>query len=283
MAGKVEQVDTLQSYVADAGTAIGKFADKVVRTETVQNYIADASNAVVLSLDYSWLALGLVKPASTSGTGWKDLIGTYTPNWLCPGSKFVGKVQSRTVGSDDTPVESQARTDEKVSAQSSSNSIDRYDYTKLWSLKLGDYYMPLSQTFSLRARKRLNVSSIVDGIDIIQQTRKEAKTIDCKLRIALRDEVWDNLEMQKTTTTGNVETGLAVFAKFLQEFYENDAVFMVRNKMINETFGVQYVFISEYQFTPTVGKGTFQFNFSLTEVQYGDDVLTFDVREITGE
>lgn len=259
MAGKVEQVDTLQSEVAKVGENIAKVTDKVIRTETVQNYIADASNAVVLSLDYSWLALGLVKPASTSGTGWKDLIGTYTP------------------------IESQAKTDDKVSVKSPSNSIDRYDYTKLWSLKLGDYYMPLSQTFSLRARKRLNVSSIVDGIDIIQQTRKEAKTIDCTLRIALRDEVWDNLEVQKTTETDSVESGLAVFAKFLQEFYENDAVFMVRNKMINETFGVQYVFISEYLFTPTVGKGTFQFNFSLTEVKYGDDVLTFDVNEITGE
>ena len=57
--------------------------------------------------------------------------------------------------------------------------LDRYDYTKLYSLQIGDYFMPMSQTFSVKARKRLNVSALVDGPDIIQQTRKEAKTINC--------------------------------------------------------------------------------------------------------
>lgn len=177
------------------------------------------------------------------------------------------------------------------------NGIDRYDYTQLWSLQLGDYFMPVSQTFSLRAKKRLNVSSLVDGIDIIQQTRKEAKTVDCTLRLTLRNNQ-PNLMIARNTravdgevwTYGfdeyvetEVQESINNLASFLSEFYENDGVFIIKNKMINETFGINYVFISEYQFLPKVGMGTFEFKFSLTEVQYGDDVLTFDVREINGD
>lgn len=155
--------------------------------------------------------------------------------------------------------------------------------------------MPLSQTFSLRAKKRLNVSSLVDGVDIIQQTRKEAKTIDCTLRLTLRNNQ-PNLQIMKTTESGgfsiegvsnavvnSVSAKVVELAQFLREFYDDDAVLRIRNKMINETFGVDYVFISEYKFTPKVGMGTFTFEFSLTEVKYGENVLTFNLREIDAD
>lgn len=180
--------------------------------------------------------------------------------------------------------------------------IDRHDYTRLWSLQLGDYFMPLSQTFTLKARKHLNVSSLVDGIDIIQQTRKQAKTVDCTLRLTLRDnqtrlmiekvkpETYlaqtgfdedDYEEVQSGEMTA--QTAIDNLATFLNELYEDDAVFIIRNKMINETFGIQYVFMSEYEFNPKAGMGTFEFKFSLTEVKFGDDVLTFNVKEIGGD
>lgn len=162
--------------------------------------------------------------------------------------------------------------------------------------------MPLSQTFTLRARKRLNVSSLVDGVDIIQQTRKEAKTVECTLRLTLRDNQqrlmiekikpdtysaqteFDEDDFEEVETEElTAQTAIDNLAAFLSELYEDDSVFIIRNKMINETFGINYAFMSDYEFNPKVGMGTFEFKFSLTEVQFGNDVLTFDVKEIGGD
>lgn len=187
------------------------------------------------------------------------------------------------------------------SVKNKANSIEakRYDRENLFSLQLGDYYMPLSQTFNLRAKKRLNVCSLVDGVDIIQQTRHEAKMIDCSLRITLRKNQ-PNLEIvseaQRLSTfkgylpslSSAVYTGeeddfdtdlirsLETFAQFLSDLYEDDAVFAIDNQVINDVFGVQYAMISEYNFRPQVSRSTFQFDFTLTEVKITSDTLTVD-------
>lgn len=192
--------------------------------------------------------------------------------------------------------------------KNSKNSIEakRYDREYLYSLRLGDYFMPLSQTFNLRAKKRLNVCSLVDGIDIIQQTRHEAKMIDCSLRITLRknqpnleiissaqrlssaaiplpfedpdDPLHEAYEPDEATT--EMVRSLETFAQFLSDLYENDAVFAIDNQVINDVFGVQYAIISEYNFRPQVSRKTFQFDFTLTEVKITADTLTVDKTEI---
>lgn len=232
----------------------------------IETSYKSVTSPVVLTLSTAWLAIGMVKPAKTNDD---DTIIS-VPSWA--------KKQKK----------------ESESVTASTGEIDRYDYSKLWSLQIGEYFMPLSQTFSLRAKKRLNVSSLVDGVDIIQQTRKEAKIIDCVLRLTLRDNQ-PNLQIvqggssssnqsQEGGESVNETTGKVVeLAQFLREFYDGDAVLQIRNKMINETFGVEYVFISEYKFTPKVGMGTFTFEFSLTEVKYGENVLTFNLREIDAD
>lgn len=238
-----------------AKTTIGEVASTAVNL---------ATDAIVLTLSDMWLGISAVKPASTEGGGWRDVLSN--PAWL---------PKRGTVG-------------ERI--ESATPQIDRFDTRKLWSIQLGDYFLPLSQSYTLRAKKRLNIASMVDGIDIIQQTRKEAKTIDCSLRLTLRDNQ-PNLELVKGSQVGQTASyaladtneayrAMQTFGEFLQDFYEKDAIFAINNSTINNTFGVSYVFISEYTFRPLVGKGTFQFDFSLTEVAFGDDILTFDINEI---
>lgn len=244
---------------------------------------SEMTNAVTLTLANAWIGISTANPASTAKGGWGDIVSNLT------------KVKGRNAIQNDV--------------QANTYDIDRYDTRKLWSVRIGDYFMPLSQTFTLRAKKRLNVSSLVDGIDIIQQTRKEAKTIDCSLRLTLRNnqpnleivkegsryveptfsvenlsqaQTIDTLSVFAVSSEQNAEAYKAMhtFGEFLQKFYEEDAIFEINNSTINDTFGVKYVFISEYTFRPRASAGTFQFDFSLTEVSFGDDVLTFDVREI---
>ncbi len=172
-----------------------------------------------------------------------------------------------------------------------SQVIDRFDYDRLWSLKLGDYFLPMSQTFTLRAKKTLNTSNIVDGPMIIQQTRKEAKTVDVTLRISLTPEqaalqILDATQIETMSTAvtpnrrGDSVEAVADLARVLQDLYESDAVFAVRNATLNDTLGVQWAIMSEYRFEPRPGANTYTISFALTEVLYDDNVVTFDLREV---
>lgn len=182
--------------------------------------------------------------------------------------------------------ELRALTQGKQRIETEQESLDRYDPTKMYSLKIGDFFMPLSQSFTLRAKKRLNISSLVDGVDIIQQTRKEAKTIDCVLRLTLRgnqpnltitDSVMgnavDNLN-DGTVTTSLPQYILAALTRFLSTVYETDKVVKIENDVINKTLGVEYAIMSEYKFLPKHGAGTFTFEFTLVEVDFNANVLT---------
>lgn len=229
----------------------GKFNKTLNKiTSGVQDVHDIAGKAVLLSLSKAWIGIGLVKPARTDPT---DKLFN-VPDWL---------------------KKKETQPFERI--ESESPLIDRYDYDRLYSMQLGNYFMPLSQTFTLRAKKRLNVSSLVDGIDIIQQTRKESKTIDVKIRIGLREGIQDNLQI--VDFDGEIQR----LSWFLNEMYEGDTVFIINNDMINNTFGVTHVFMTEYKFIPKERMGTFDFEFSLMEVIYGENVLTFDLREVNSD
>lgn len=251
-------VEKLYTNVRDASEAVSK---------SVSDIAQSTSDALVLGLGAKWATISLFKPAKTEHNQLDPLLSIYD-------AQQEGETKN---------VELDTATQYKKEVEAISALPDRYERQNLCSLRLGDYWMPMSQSFTLRAKKRLNVSSLVDGIDIIQQTRKEAKTIDCQLRITLRENQ-PNLEVQNDTVAAREDMvrSLTVFSRMLQELYENDAVFKIENQVINDTFGVSYAIISEYEFRPKLRSSVFDFNLSLTEVKYGDNVITFDVRTLGG-
>ncbi|NLV87537.1 MAG: hypothetical protein GX025_10050 [Clostridiales bacterium] len=239
-----------------------------VVAETLDDVATLAGKAVVLTLAKSWIGLGRLRNVDTNVDFTGDSHGE---------SVFVHRSKA---------------TDKRT--RSETGGLERFDYEKLWSVQLGEYFLPLSQTFTLRAKKKLNISSLVDGIDIIQETRKESKTIDCTLRIGLRGvkarnetgegyrffhpgSVQDNLQIVDT----NLE--MQHLSQFLDDLYESDAVFTIDNDMINNTFRVEHVIMTDYKFIPRAGMGTYTFEFSLTEVKYDENVLTLDLREVSPE
>jgi len=202
----------------------------------------DVANGMVLMLSSAWIAAGMVRPARTDLTAGRTM----------QGGKAVG------------PQIHDDRYRESVDC-----FLSRFgSYDKLFSLQLDKYFMPLSQTFTVRAKKRLNVSSLVDGIDIIQQTRKDAKTIDCVLRISLREHQ-TNLHILDEISQKMVE-----LSTFLQGLYENDTIFEISNETINRAFGVWDVFMTDYRFIPKVGMQTYTLEFSLMEVKGANDIVT---------
>ena len=160
--------------------------------------------------------------------------------------------------------------------------VDRFDYHQLFSVQLGEYFLPTSQTYTLRAKKRINVSSLVDGPDIIQQTRKEAKTLDCTMRLTLRPRP-DGKPYQDDLRIVDADNEVRSITEFLQDLYESDKIFEIQNDDINNTFGITHGFISEYRFIPRTGMGTYNIEFSITEADFDENVLTFSLNELTSD
>ncbi len=237
--------------------ALGNFASAITDVHTT------AANGIILSLAKAWIGIGMIRPAQTEAG---NIFGLSTPKFL-----------DKRVTADTRTQLTDFRTAQEIAEETRFGEYNRYDYDKLFSLEFEDgdnsYFMPLSQTFNVRAKKRLNVSELVDGIDIIQQTRHQAKIIDCTLRIALRD-------AQKNLHIVDQNNEIIRLGEMLDELYENDTVFAIQNEMVNNTFRVTHCVISEYKFTPRVSMGTYTFEMSLMEVKYGDNVLTFDVKQI---
>lgn len=230
-------------------------------SETATDVYNVASNAIVLSLAKKWIGIGMVQLASTEGREQAKSVWTNAKSSV----QNLLNMQGTSRSPDDDPT-----------FDTSGPVINRQDFTKLWALQLDKYFMPLSQTFTLRAKKRLNISSLVDGVDIIQQTRKEAKTIDCSLRISLKE---NQTNLQIVDARNDVQR----LSQFINELYESDMIFAVSNDMINNTFGVNYVIMTEYKFLPRTGMGTYTFEFSLTEVLFGEHMLTLDMSQIKPE
>ncbi|MBQ2032767.1 MAG: hypothetical protein IIU75_04880 [Rikenellaceae bacterium] len=257
-------------------------------SEAVSGAISDTaqamSNGVVVSLSSAWLGISTFKPARTEGA--KKPLDNVSVSSVNDLNKF-GTTNDVRRGIDPQL----GNQNGNLGRESATPTAQRYERQHLYSLRLGEYFMPLSQTFNLRAKKRLNVCSLVDGVDIIQQTRHEAKTIDCSLRVTLRTNQ-PNLEVVSDTQrlafdpysgtakpddyTTELVRSLETFAQFLSDLYEDDAVFAIDNQVINDVFGVQYAMISEYNFRPQVSRSTFQFDFTLTEVKITSDTLTVD-------
>ena len=244
---KVENVYHQNKVVHGVSNVIG----------TARDLYNIGSSGALLVLSKAWIGIGLLNPSKT-------LRENETPNM--------------DTWAKDHPADSNL-------VSNTQTGLNRFKYDELYSLQLGDYFLPMSQTFNLAAKKRFNTSHLVDGIDIIQQTRKEAKTIQCSMRISLRENQ-NNLKIVRGYEAGGYVDGhdkLVELSEFLQELYETDAVFEVSNDMINNTFKMQHAMISEYKFSPRVGMGTYMFDFALTEVLYGDNVLTFNLREIDAD
>lgn len=208
------------------------------------------ADAVILSLAKAYLAIGTLRPASTDDA---ELFGAKVPVWA------------------------QQRKTSNVNVRGETEGVNRFAYDELYSLQLDEYFLPVSQEFNLRAKKNLNVSHLVDGVDIIQQTRKESKMIECKMRMTLGEEGNENLKLYDVTAR------IRELSDFLTGLYDSDKVFEINNDVINNMLGVTHVIMTEYRFTPRRGFKTFDFEFTLQEVEYGENVLTFNLREVNSD
>ncbi len=234
-------------------------------------YVSDMTQAATSAAAGAYHASPLGKTLGAVSSAANDLAGVPGKLAVLALSKaWIGLSVKGIIDGPEKTVPKGVKDPRKYNVVFARKGLDRFDRTKLYSLQLGDYFMPLSQTFTVKARKKLNVSQLVDGPDIIQQTRKEAKTIECVLRIGINDS-------QKNLQLLDVSGEIAKLNALIYDLYESDRVFEVDNEEINNVHGVTHAIMTEYRFIPRVGMGTYTFEFSITEVKYGDNVVTFDM------
>lgn len=153
--------------------------------------------------------------------------------------------------------------------------LDRQDYLQASYLRLDEFVLPPTQTYELRGALDVNESRLVDGVDIIQLVRRKAKTVDCEIRFR-----FDAPETDDTFTLRTQQDKLSDFASMVSQVAESMSVFEVSNARINNVFGVQYAIMTDYRYRENPGSTVCTFNFTLKEVKYGANLLTFDARSV---
>lgn len=137
----------------------------------------------------------------------------------------------------------------------------------------GDIYMPLNIRFTVAGSKTVAQSQLVDGITIYERIANNPQTINVSF-IIQRLEPADAEDIDRTTTMGNVGgSGLYKLTSFIKSLYLNDEVFEVENSVLNNEFGVSYVFIKDYNFSPQQGSTFGDVSMTLQEVNIKDPLL----------
>lgn len=171
--------------------------------------------------------------------------------------------------------------------------INRTDMSLDFVFRCGDYYMPLSVTYNLRAEKSDATSQLVDGPEIVQRIAKRPKTIEVNIRvdraernsrttrymdIAIRDTSINRSDTRLWGEEANVfGPGLdrnifetyptsADLGAMLRDLYENNDVFEIENTVINKVFGVNYVYMKSYDYTTVAGNSTVNISMVLREI-----------------
>ena len=180
--------------------------------------------------------------------------------------------------------------------------MDRLDTTKEAIIKCGDYFMPLSLSYSLSAQKSLAVSQLVDGAEIIQRTAKKSKSIDVTVRIEKNtDRIEKNTDrlgntasahkMAFVTSVPNAEPEydvkpyeeewnvpnykLAQLASVLNDLYETKDAFKIENTTINNDFRVEWVVMERFDYNANQGSTIVDIRMTLREINMDENAIIF--------
>lgn len=159
---------------------------------------------------------------------------------------------------------------------------DGYDTPSLDSVfACGDYWMPLSISFAVRANKVLDNSQLVDGPSVTQRVSKSPRTVDVNFSIERRETPSnaDNSAYVEATAIrySQDETtdkqAIYKLTRVLADLFENNDVFQVKNPVLNDEIGISWAVMTDYRFSPDQGSTFGSVSFTLQEVNVNDPLL----------
>lgn len=143
-------------------------------------------------------------------------------------------------------------------------------------LVCGNYYLPLNIDFQLRKQKKMAESQLVDGINIIERVYKGPAQINVRFDLERRQESQtgrpDPLVLRNRTGNGD-PTPIYRLRGFFQELYDNDEVFQIENKVLNDEYGISWVVMANFDIAPQRGSTLIRISMLLQEVNITDPLL----------
>lgn len=183
----------------------------------------------------------------------------------------VGMGRSLFVGGSKSGVDDPSGISGEPTQSASSQPFDRYDSDKDFYFRCGDYYMPLSLRFTLRAQKNLVESQLIDGAYIIERVSKAPKTIDVTIR--LQRKVDEEPTALHIVNDENRYNPVADISSMIQDLYEKQDVFTVENPILNGELGVTHVIMREFSITPGEGTTLMTLQMSFTEIDIKANII----------
>ena len=143
-----------------------------------------------------------------------------------------------------------------------------YDYI----FQCGDYFLPLSFSFSVSGTTNIVKSQLVGGIQILENTFYEPQIIEMRIRMERRQ--WD----AKTGTDEMAfimqqDRSVARLGDFLKYIRKDQPVFEVSNPYITKDLGIKYCTLTRYNIIPTEGSDITTINLTLMEVDLTTQTL----------
>ncbi|MEG0899030.1 MAG: hypothetical protein RSF40_04885 [Oscillospiraceae bacterium] len=182
-----------------------------------------------------------------------------------------------------------AKSDKAKSVNGYENVRDRYEAKSAQprtydaGFECGDYTLPLSINYSISASKKTAESQLVDGVNIVERIAKSARVVTVSFsleRIPTEDySIQNALSIKKNPPRSasimslSEPTPLYTLQSILSDLYENDEVFMISNRVLNNELGVKWAFIKDYTIVPNVGSTIFSVSMTLQEVNINDALL----------
>lgn len=166
-------------------------------------------------------------------------------------------------------------------------SLGRYDPNQDYYFKCGDYFLPLSFTYSVNAKKHTASSQLVDGPVIFERVYKEPKIISVNIRVQTKQlsPATSNLFAAYESTVNDTEGDpykleLENLSSMFNDLFENQDVFRIVNTFINQNLHVNYVYMSEYDVSPQAGSLLTEIRMQLIEVDVTSNVISEDAANV---
>lgn len=169
----------------------------------------------------------------------------------------------------------------KTYSAASAPTFERYDSSKDWFFRCGNYFMPLSIRFTLHAQKNLQESQLVDGPTIIERVSKAPKTIDVTVRLERKET--ESPTALHVVSDENLYNPVSDISAMIHDLYDNRDVFQIDNPILNREHGVTHVVMREYSITPSEGSTLMTLQMSLTQIDMDANIIANDGDNINAD
>lgn len=151
------------------------------------------------------------------------------------------------------------------------DEYSRYDANKDFYFRCGQYFMPLSIRFTLRAQKNLVESQLIDGPYIIERVSKAPKTIEVTIRLERKFD--ENPSPLHIVNEENLYNPVPDISAMINDLYEKRDVFQIENPILNGEHNVTHAVMREYEIIPGLGTTLMTITMSLLQVDIQANII----------